>query len=295
MADGSTPKKPIINIHCPVKNVMRSLLPVLGLLFSLQVLAQTPAPPRRLVNLYLMGGTGPAAYKGELGNYQKWSALFNFSLQWSRNRWLNPVLDINVGRLAGNSLVFSSPDGQPNRFFTTQFANASFNLHFNILKTPNYQVYLSQGLGFARFTVRDDLGNDLATQPQTRALDEELPNTALVLPTGIGAAYFFPNDFGIGVEANWLNPRTAYLDNIGELGTNKKDNVFRVKVAVYVPLNYVDPQQDEARRERKVQRRQELEEQLRKEKEAFEQEKKSTQKTKTTKKAPAKKKKQKRS
>ncbi len=262
------------------------LLPILCcLLLGCGALAQSPAPNRRTVNLYLTGGTGPAAYKGELGNYQKWSALFNFSVQWSRNRWVNPVLDFNVGRITGNFLGFSSPDGLPNRFFATQFANASFNLHFNILKTANYQVYVSQGFGFARFTVRDDRGNDLATAPQTRALEETLPNTALVLPTGFGAVYFFPNDFGVGLEANWLNPRTAYLDNIGQLGTGSKDNVFRVKVAVYVPLNYVDLGQDQVRKERKIQRRQEIEEQLRREKAEFEQQKKGSKK----KSAPAKK------
>jgi hypothetical protein len=273
---------------------MKLFLPVLFLFVGLSAWAQPPAPAVRVPNLYLVGGPSPAAYRGELGNYQKWSALFNFSLQWSRHRWLNPAFELGTGRVLGNSLGFVAAEGQPNRFFATQLTHASFNLHFNILKTPTYRVYLSQGLGFARFVVRDDQGNDLANQPLTRAPDEALPTLALALPTGVGATYYFPNHVGVGVEVGWLNPRTAYLDNIGQLGTGQRDQVFRAKLAAYVPLSYAAPEDDQARRERKLQRRQALEEQLRQEREAFEQDKKAKAKPadqkKPAKKKPAKKK-----
>jgi hypothetical protein len=269
---------------------MKLFLPVLFLFMGLSALAQRPAPDPRIPSLYLLGGPSPAAYRGELGNYQKWSAMFNFSLQWSRHRWLNPALELGTGRIVGNSLGFVPAEGQPNRFFATQLTHASFNLHFNVLKTPTYRVYLSQGLGFARFVVRDDQGNDLANQPLTRAPEEALPTLALALPTGVGAAYYFPNHFGVGVEVGWLNPRTTYLDNIGQWGTGQRDQVFRAKVAVYAPLSYATPEDDQARRERKLQRRQALEEQLRQEKAEFEKDKKANSKAKpTAKKKPAKK------
>ncbi len=240
---------------------------------------KNPAPVYRPVQLYLLGGAGPASYRGDLApSYQKWGGLFGLALKFNRHRWVNPVVDFSFGRVSGQNPDFPArlpldlqpAEGTPNRFFSSTLVNASFGLHFNLLKTERYQLYLSQSLGFTRFSPRDDRGNPLADQLNTRAFDETLPTTGLILPTGLGGAYFFPNGFGLGAEVGWLNPRTDYLDNLGQLGNPEapRDNVLRLRVNAFAPLKFQNPDEDKQRQERRAQRRQQLEEQLKAEKAA---------------------------
>jgi hypothetical protein len=264
---------------------MKRLVSLFLLLSSVCHLAQAqeplknPVPAYRPVQLYLLGGAGPASYRGDLApSYQKWGGLFGLALKFNRHRWVNPVVDLSFGRVSGQNPDFPErlpldllpAEGTPNRFFSSTLVNASFGLHFNLLKTERYQLYLSQGLGFTRFGPRDDRGNPLADQLNTRAFDEALPTTGLILPTGLGGAYFFPNGFGLGAEVGWLNPRTDYLDNLGQLGNPEapRDNVLRLRVNAFAPLKFQNPEEEKQRKERRTQRREQLEQQLKAEKAA---------------------------
>ena len=106
-----------------------------------------------------------------------------------------------------------------------------------MLKKERYILYLSQGLGLLRYKPEDDLGRPLQERYESRPLNETYGNSTIMLPSKLGALYLLPNQWGIGLEAGYLNPLTDYLDNISQWGNKEgNDNVLQFQLRVYVPL-----------------------------------------------------------
>ncbi len=192
---------------------------------------------------YLEIGAAANAYRGDLTKgYEKWSSAVHFGLLFNRRERFNGHLNLAIGTLTGQNpaYVFDGEPGAasaPNRFFRTPFFTLNYDLHFNILKTSRWIVYVSQGIGIVRFKPKDDFGNDLQENLATRSPGETYNNVSLMLPSQAGVTYLFANGYGVGVRSGWLNPQTDYLDNISQWGNRtKKDNALWVRFVFVVPL-----------------------------------------------------------
>ncbi len=219
---------------------MRNILLALGLawLGTTAALAQPTDTP-----LLLEAGLSANAYRGDLASrYERWTSAYHLSLHLTRRQRLNGSFQLTVGQVVGQdrrpTFIEDLPeDVTPNNFFTARFFSLHYALAFNILRTDHWRVYVSQGLGFFRFTVRDQRNQDLAGQFFTRAEGETYNNVTATLPTSVGVAYYFDNRYGAGFQAGWLHPATDYLDNISQLGTRSgNDNVASYRFSVWIPL-----------------------------------------------------------
>jgi hypothetical protein len=213
-------------------------------------------------DLYLQISGSANAYKGDLNpSYQKWSGMFHLGVFSNQNRWVNPLASISLGSLTGQQTNYDylQPQPRPNTFFKTNFFQFALGLRLNPIKTDNLTVFINPNIGIMRFTPRDIRNQKLAEQAETRALGEALPTTTFTIPVSIGAMYSFKaSGVGIGAEVGLLNPRTDYLDNLGELGTaQNKDNSLQIKLSVYVPLTKLDVEEEKRKQEERKERRQE--------------------------------------
>lgn len=228
-------------------------------------------PLQREPKAMLSLGTAMTAYKGELGDYAAFTALFHARLEQNRSRLLNTAVEFGGGKLTGNNVRYVSETGTPNRSFNTSLFYLTGHAQLNIIKKPHQRLYIGQGIGLMRFNPKDDRNNSLLNRPDTRAQDENYGNFALLLPTSLGGTYHFPNHLGIGMEIGLMNTRTDYLDNISQLGDPAaKDNVLRIQFSVIAPLTYESPEQKAARKERLAKRREEIRLKNQREKEEFE-------------------------
>ncbi|UII21098.1 hypothetical protein [Fulvivirga ligni] len=190
-------------------------------------------------NLWAHTGISMAAYKGDLSSYDQYRGLFQVGVQLNKKKRLNGNFNLGIGSVSGENRDFrrfETGDIEPNRYFRTNFFFLNYDLHYNIVKTDFLIVYVSQGIGFFRFTPKDDEGNSLIDQGNTRNPDESYRNSTFMLPTSAGATYFLPNKYGIGLQAGFLNPLTDYLDNISELGETGGDNILEFRFSLYVPI-----------------------------------------------------------
>ncbi|MTI21636.1 hypothetical protein E1176_11450 [Fulvivirga sp. RKSG066] len=196
--------------------------------------AQAQAPGK-----WLHTGVSLVSYKGDLSTYDGYSAAFHAGIQFNNKKRLNGGFVLGLGSVTGENRDFfannQSPQ-TPNRFFKTNFFHINYDLHINLVKKENFIAYLSQGVGFIRFTPTDQFGEDLQDQSNTREEDESYRNSSFMLPTKAGAMYFLPNGYGLGLEAGFFNTMTDYLDNISALGEDGNDNLLAFRFSFYVPL-----------------------------------------------------------
>lgn len=195
---------------------------------------------------FIFGGFSMNQYLGDLQSpYAKYTGAFSLGVQLNRNKRLNGSIELSYGHITGQNSDYAfagDEQASPNRFFSSTIFSAHYNLHLNILKRERFTLYLSQGLGLLRYMPADDLGRPLQDRYQTRAANENYGNSSIMLPTNAGMIYLLPNQWGLGLQAGYLNPLTDYLDNIGEWGNKSgNDNILRLRFAVYVPLAIKQP------------------------------------------------------
>ena len=189
---------------------------------------------------YLQAGISANGYRGELGTYDRWSAGFQAGVLFNHKKRLNGALNFGLGSITGEdgSFGFQSNTNSPapNNFVKTNFVFLNYDLHINLLKREHLIVHIGPGIGFMRFTPKDEFGDGLETQDRTRQEEETYRNLALMLPVSLGVVYFMPNKMGISVKSSLLNVNTDYLDNISELGDSSNDNMMNVRLSLLVPL-----------------------------------------------------------
>ena len=190
---------------------------------------------------FLYGGFSMNQYRGDLQTgHPKYTGSVQLGLQLNRKKRLNGNFELSFGHLTGqNSMYVFNGDEQamPNKFFSSSIFTLQYNLHLNILKKENYILYLSQGFGIIRYKPVDGLDRNLTDRFETRAPNETYSNTSVMLPTNLGLLYLLPNQWGLGLQAGYLNPLTDYLDNIGRWGNKSgNDNVLQFRFAVYAPF-----------------------------------------------------------
>jgi len=183
-------------------------------------------------------GLSGAASITDLSKYESFGAVGMAGLQFNKKKRLNGAFLLGYGTIEGNDPSFTSPVAgkSPNRFFSTRFLFGHYDLHYNFIKTDKVILYISQGIGFIRFTPEDQFGQSLEDQLDTRADDETYRNLSLILPTKLGAMYILPNQFAVGGEVGFMGTMTDYLDNISELGDSGNDNIFALNLNLFIPL-----------------------------------------------------------
>lgn len=199
------------------------------------------------ITRFLEVGVSANAYRGELNPaFQKWTSSFHIAYRMNRHRYLNGRFGLSIGSLTGEDLNYSftstdpEENGVPNNFFKASLITFHYELQFNLLKTRRYMVYLSQGFGIYRFAVKNDEGQDLLGIQTSRARNENYNNFAVMLPSGIGAAYRLANGYSLGIQATILNQQTDYVDNISQLSTdNRRDNTLMVKFFLFAPITRI--------------------------------------------------------
>lgn len=215
---------------------MRNILLVFALLcLPLSLLAQQ-------AHRYLELGMGGNAYRGDLGeSYSSWRSHVHAGLQFRGGSRVNGSINLAIGSLLGESLNYrytANPAAQPNSFFTSKWFGLHGELQYNVLRKPNYLIYLSQGFGVFRYNPKDDQGQEFLAQVGTRAEDELYNTTTVILPTGLGASYFLPNDMGIDLHSRFYNTQSDYLDNIGAWGNRKgNDKVWALTLSLLIPVS----------------------------------------------------------
>ena len=216
---------------------------VLGILLML-LLAGSMVAEAQQPTSFLYGGFSMNQVRSDLqSEYSAYTGSFMLGIQLNRSKRLNGSFGISYGKVSDeNSQYTYSGDAQarPNRFFNSSLFTIQYDLHVNILKKKNFILYLSQGIGLARYKPEDELGNPLQDRYTTRAANETYGNSSIMLPTKLGFVYLLPNAWGLGLEAGYLNPMTDYLDNISQWGNKKgNDNVLLFSFKVYAPLRRV--------------------------------------------------------
>lgn len=188
------------------------------------------------INQYLGDlNTTPARYTGSL----------QLGIQLNRKKRLNGSFGISYGSITGQNSQYvyeGEQDATPNRFFSSSVFTIQYDLHLNILKKERYILYLSQGFGVLRYNPEDGLDKSLQERLETRAPNETYGNSSVMLPTNLGFIYLLPNQWGLGLQAGYLNPLTDYLDNIGQWGNKSgNDNLLNFRFALYVPFSVANP------------------------------------------------------
>ena len=189
---------------------------------------------------FVLAGANMNTYKGDMGDFNQWNGGFQAGILFNKKRKLNGAIQLTFGSVSdqqnveGSTQISQAPS--PNRYFKSNFFAVNYEVHYNIVKTSKWLVFVSQGVGFLRYTPKDEFGEKLEDQPGTRAAQESFRSSSFMLPTSVGAAYFLTNEVGIGIQTTFCNPLTDYLDNISELGSSGNDNILNLKLSIYLPL-----------------------------------------------------------
>ncbi len=209
--------------------------------FILLLLSIPFAASAQLPDKFVHFGIAMNSYKGDMGTYDKYTGGMQFGVQFNKKKRLNGAFNLGFGSITDDdpSIESSGLAGatEPNTYFKTNFVYLNYDLHLNIIKKQNLVVYISQGIGFMRFTPKNEDGEKLQSQQNTRISGENYRNSVLMLPTSLGAIYFLPNNIGLSLQTGLMNPSTDYLDNISEFGKSGNDNVLTFRLAFYVPLS----------------------------------------------------------
>ncbi|UXX79616.1 DUF6089 family protein [Reichenbachiella carrageenanivorans] len=189
-------------------------------------------------------GIGPASYSGDLGKaYAGSSLLFTAGLKFNNNKKLNGNVKISIGSVTGQELDYATTDDSgvpatPNTFFKSTFIGLNYEAQFNFINKEKIKVYLSQGIGLFRFDPRNEEDNRLSDLPDTRPVGESYRNIVIQLPTQLGAKYYLPNDFALGIQVGFINPITDHLDNLAIWGNkNGNDNILSFQFQIHAPLS----------------------------------------------------------
>ncbi len=193
-------------------------------------------------------GISANSYSGDLSSYKKWTNSFFFGIKLNKKKGVNSHFLFGIGTLAGENLKYEfipeKGKATPNKYFKTDFFQFQYDLQFNIIKRRNLIVYLSQGIGILRFTVRNLEGENLLDITTSRPEEEVYGSITPILPFSIGGMYILKNGYASGFQVGFLNPLSDYLDNIGEWGIKSgNDNALMCRFSLFVPIKKQNPTQ----------------------------------------------------
>ncbi len=175
-----------------------------------------------------------------MGSYEKSGGGFQLGIQFNKKKRFNGSANLSFGQISDDDRSFELDrtvgNPTPNSFFRTNFFAINYDLHYNFIKKSHLTLYTALGIGFIRFTARNNAGEDLANLPETRAEGEDFRNSSVMIPTRIGVIYYFDNHVGFGLQTSLLNTSTDYLDNVAELGKSGNDNILEARFSLLIPI-----------------------------------------------------------
>lgn len=190
-------------------------------------------------------GLSANSYKGDLSSsFDKWTSSVHLGMRFNRKERLNGRFGLMAGNVTGENRDYefieeSGVPASPNKFFNTRLISLNYDLNINLIKTNNFILYFSQGIGLLRFNPRDANNEKLEEKFNTRARNELYNNISFIFPTNLGVMYILPNHYALGFQAGFMNPSTDYIDNISQWGhRDKKDNILMYRLTFYAPLTY---------------------------------------------------------
>lgn len=202
--------------------------------------------PQRMVAV----GGSMWQYSGSYAGTVPQAGIF-LAFKTNKARYINTRFEAGLGQIMGFDRRYANNDptqAGPAPSFQTSMLYMQAELNLNLIKTSQWLVYASAGIGLLRFDVRDGSGAVLNTLNSSRQLGETYNTTTTWLPLGLGGAYFLPNGLGAGMQLTWQNPATRYLDNTERLAP-ANDQVLSTKLSLYIPL--ADPAPRKATKPRK--------------------------------------------
>jgi hypothetical protein len=240
------------------------LVPVL---WYTAAVAQSDSLPRRtsqrhgLYPVQVGVGLFSAFYSGDLTQknaLQGFGPGMDISFKFDTPRRVSPIFNLGFGSFAAENRDLPLAQGiQPNTFVQTAFWYVDLMLRINLVnrsnpkrmyKTksvyagePRLRPYAAFGLGILGFTPRDRNGNNLATNPGTRAPGENYGNTTAFFPLAIGVTYRLSPVIMVGAELQRRFTFTQYLDNIGQLGAGGADALNTLQLSVHFTPKPMQP------------------------------------------------------
>lgn len=210
-----------------------------------QIFAQTKDSTKHFsLGISVLG----VSYKGDLvDHYKDWGIGTGIHLQFHNKTRLSTAFQIVAGSVSAENPYFTSENNntvEVEKYFKTNFTSFYFNLSYYFIKRTKLRCYISPGIGLIRFSPKNENNQTLSENNLSRLPNETFGNTALALPIKIGIQYYLPNGWMIHYEANWLMPRTDYIDNIGQLGNSKKDQIFGHGMRLSIPFQLKKSQND---------------------------------------------------
>jgi hypothetical protein len=177
-------------------------------------------------------GLYAVAYKGSLQNsYARWTPAYQFGMRFRLKKHVNGLLHVSFGRFIGEDRNYKLPSRAsigvaPVSRFESRFFAMGYEAQFRLFQSKGFELFVSQGIGLFRFSVRDWDGNRLLERDRTRERGETYREMTLMLPTRLGMSYQFSNGFLAGIQAGWMNTTTRFLDNMDQLSNNdNRDNL----------------------------------------------------------------------
>ena len=211
------------------------------LLLLLLMLVSMEGLQAQTATRYFWAGLSANNYRGDLEDgLPHYTPGIHLGMKLNRAKRLNGNFAVGLGTLNGQNPDFNpllEPPTKPNKYFDTPFFTFDYSLQYHIIKKERFALYISQGIGLFRYNPKDEQDRELLTLTTTRPEDETYSNISIQLPTAIGGAYYLPNQWGVGLQATYLNTLTDYIDNIGSLGPKKgNDNVLQFRLMLLVPV-----------------------------------------------------------
>ena len=174
--------------------------------------------------------------------YQKPNIHFSAYLQFAKASKWNTAAALSYGQLVSENreaVFLDRSEIQVNSFAQVIYQTVHFELMYHLVKREQLEIALSQGIGFMRFNVYDQLDVNLADQLDSRLPGEDYAGFTALLPLSLSARYLFQNNWGLQSKLSLMNSLTDYLDNISEIGNpDNNDNFLRMELSVFKKLSF---------------------------------------------------------
>lgn len=181
---------------------------------------------------YLNFGGGLLSYNGDMGSFDESGMGLTMGIRFTKKKLLNGSFNLGFGSVSDDDPTILPAmqvgDVRPNTYFKSSLAYFNYTLNINILKNEKWWIYAAQGIGFLRFSPKNENGENLVDFDNTREAGEDYRTSTFMLPTSVGAVYHLSDEWGVGISAVLLNIQTDYLDNISNLGNSGNDNVLSI-------------------------------------------------------------------
>jgi hypothetical protein len=219
------------------------------LLFWLMVLSgsiRAGSNPERSPNqrkAFLSAGFSAVAYKGSLqSSYFRWTPAYQAGIVLEKKKLFSSYLGLGIGTYIAEDREYRLPSrADVNLKPATAIEGSFFTMHYEarflLFSNHGWSIQACQGIGLFRFSVKDRDGNSLIDKPKSREINETYSQNSVFFPSSLLLQYRFPNQFGLGLQAGWLNCSSSYLDNMQNLAQNDtRDNLATVRFHLSLPL-----------------------------------------------------------